>query len=125
MLSSHDTNFLFPSIGLFYEIYYFLSSFLLGAMNLVTLDQDEISQCLPLEPGATTFFNLTFSGQLLDSLQDSDTLNWSCKLKILYSGGEAGVLGMSRQAAVDIKVEVLPSLFSTSYSSLHVGYVCK
>ena len=119
-----NTNFLFPSIGLFYEIYY-LSSFLLGAMNLVTLDQDEISQCLPLEPGATTFFNLTFSGQLLDSLQDSDTLNWSCKLKILYSGGEAGVLGMSRQAAVDIKVEVLPSLISTSYSSLHVGYVCK
>jgi hypothetical protein len=85
-------------------------------MNLVTLDQEHVTQSLPLQPEASSYFNLTFDGQLPEALHEGGILNWSGKLKISYSGGKAWKLGMSRQAAVDISIEVVPSLHSLNYS---------
>jgi hypothetical protein len=99
----------------------FILNFLdVDKINLVTLDQDHVTQSLPLLPAANSHFNLTFDGLLPESLQDGGTLNWSGKLKVSYSGGEAWKLGMSRQAAVDIRIEVIPSLHATDYSVVSV-----
>ena len=90
--------------------------------NLVSLDEENIIQSLPLQPGGSSDFNLTFHGVLPESLlQDGGTLNWSGKLKISYSGGDAWKLGMSRQAAVDIRIKVAPSLHAANYSVVSVG----
>ncbi|CAB4005801.1 methylcrotonoyl- carboxylase beta chain, mitochondrial, partial [Paramuricea clavata] len=97
-----------------------LSTFKTDKINLVTLDQDHVTQSLPLLPVANSHFNLRFDGLLPESLQDGGTLNWSGKLKVSYSGGEAWKLGMSRQAAVDIRIEVIPSLHATDYSVVSV-----
>ena len=93
----------------------------LDKLNLVTLNEDHVIQSLPLQTGATNQFHLTFHGLLPDSLQDGGILNWTGKLKISYSGGEAWKLGMSRQAAVDIRIEVISSLHAVNYSVTSVN----
>ena len=86
----------------------------------MTLNAEHVVQSLPLQAGTTSQFHLTFLGLLPDSLRDGGTLNWSGKLKISYSGGEAWKLGMSRQAAVDVRIQVIPSLHAINYSVMPV-----
>ena len=83
----------------------------LDKLNLVTLNEDHVIQSLPLQTGGTNQFHLTFHG----------ILNWTGKLKISYSGGEACKLGMSRQAVVDIRIEVISSLHAVNYSVMSVN----
>ena len=83
---------------------------------LVALDQDHVSESLPLAAEASSHFKLSFHGLLPEALQDGGILNWSGKLKVSYSGGEAWKLGMSRQATVDIGIEVIPSLHVVNYN---------
>lgn len=93
-----------------------LGFFYLDTLNLVTLDQDNLTESLPLMPEKSSHFNLKFHGLMPDSLRNGGKLNWSGKLKITYSGGEAWKLGISRNAVVDICIEVVPSLHIDNYS---------
>ena len=82
----------------------------------MTIEQDHVTASLPLKAEASSQLNLTLHGILPEELQDGGILNWAGKLKVSYSGGEALKLGLSRQAAVDITIEVIPSLHVVNYS---------
>ncbi|XP_028405958.1 trafficking protein particle complex subunit 9-like isoform X2 [Dendronephthya gigantea] len=97
-----------------------LSSFKTDTLNLVTLDKDHVTESLPLLPEQSSHFNLKFCALMPDSLQSGGKLNWSGKLRINYSGGEAWKLGISRNAVVDIRIEVVPSVQLLNYSFVSV-----
>ena len=94
---------------------YFHSCFLSVHSKVVKLVQDHVLSSLPLQPGTNTHFDLGFYG-LHDACHGDSNFESTGKIKITYGGGEAWKQGMSRQAAIDFKINVLCSLRCSYYT---------
>lgn len=91
-----------------------ISSYFVELNNIVKLVQNHLMNALPLEAGTNSHFDLGFHGIIHASHVDG-SLKSSGKIKVSYSGGSASEEGISRQAGIDVRIEVLCSLQCSNY----------